>query len=275
MGRSKSRREAFFRSHPLCVFCGGEKPATTIEHCPPRSLFQNRDWPVGFEFPACIPCNLGTGDEDLLIALLARLDPVGEGGNQDGRLLGLMRNVNSQYPGMLEKMMPSANEARRRNKEFGVQPAPGETHQDASPVKIPAEMDRAIRTFALKLSKGIYYRETATAFPNDGCVLFNWFTNIQIVQHGKYIVFDLMRELAGDVPILKRNGTFLNDQFEYKYSIAPEKHFFALQARFGGTFGFVVFGSTVPDQLESIVKRKRELSGQKGAFVVLQSPSLT
>ena len=97
----------------MCIFCGGNKPATTMEHCPPRAMFQNRQWPEGFEFPACADCNHGTGDVDVLIAMLARMDPIEEKGNLDGKQTGLMRMTNKQFPGMFQKMTVSATEARR------------------------------------------------------------------------------------------------------------------------------------------------------------------
>jgi hypothetical protein len=66
---SRVRKNAFFSAHPVCIFCGGGEKATTIEHCPPRAMFQFRDWPEGFEFPACESCNHGTADHDLIISL--------------------------------------------------------------------------------------------------------------------------------------------------------------------------------------------------------------
>ena len=90
MGEKKNRRETFLLAHPVCVFCGGGAKATTKEHCPPRSMFQGRQWPEGFEFPACDSCNHGTSDQDLLVAMLARMDPFENQGNSDGRLAGIM-----------------------------------------------------------------------------------------------------------------------------------------------------------------------------------------
>ena len=72
-------------------------------------MFQNRQWPEGFEFPACEACNHGSDDHDLLIAMLARMDPFEEKGNKDGKLVGLMKLANKQHPGMFGKMKPSAS----------------------------------------------------------------------------------------------------------------------------------------------------------------------
>ncbi|MEF7615514.1 hypothetical protein V4F39_16485 [Aquincola sp. MAHUQ-54] len=274
MGAATRYRKKFLSEHPKCAFCGGNADAKTIEHCPPRAMFQFREWPEGFEFPACENCNLGTDNEDLLVAMLARIDPFEEKGDKDGKQVGLMRAVNKQFPGLFEKMMPTASEARRQNRELGITPKDGRTHQEAGPLKVPEEFHRAVCIFARKLAKGIFYREAGFSFPNDGCLLLNWFTNADFMRDGKYTVFDLLKELSGDAPPLLRGGKFLNDQFEYKLSISPNKNVFVVQARFGNAFGFAVFGSTTPGTLETSIERLREQSQRDGPFAVLQSLTL-
>lgn len=274
MGAATKHRKKFLEAHSICAFCGGKSIATTIEHCPPRAMFQFRQWPQGFEFPSCQACNQGTADHDLLISMLARMDPFEEKGNKDGKHVGLMMMANKQFPGLLPKMMPSANEARRSNRKLGIKLLPGQTQQEASPVKIPKEFHHAVCIFAKKLAKGIFYREVGSPFPDNGCLLLNWFTNADLLRDGKYVAFDLLKDLSGAAPPLIRSGQYLNDQFEYKLSLSPEKEIFVLQARFGNAFGLVIFGSTLPGKLEDIFLHLREQSQRDGPFAVLQSPSL-
>jgi hypothetical protein len=207
--------------------------------------------------------------------MLARMDPFHLKGDLDGKQIGLMKMVHRQFPGLFDKMMPSASEARRHNRDLGIQPSPGQTHLEASnTINIPQEVHDAVCIFARKLAKGVYYRETKIVFPNDGCLLLNWFSNETLVRRGKYPIFEILTNIRGNVPQLKRADKLLNDQFEYKYSLTPDRTISVLQTRFGNSFGFVVFGSTVADQLETIVRRLRETSGRKGPFAVLQSPTL-
>lgn len=275
MGAAASHRRKFLSAHPQCAFCGGKAPAVTIEHCPPRAMFQFRHWPEGFEFPSCEPCNLGTTNQDLLFAMLARMDPLEEKGDRDGRSVGLMKMTNRQYPGLFTKMMPSASQARRTNRELGLRPEPGQTHQETGAVNVPEEIHQAVRVLACKLAKGIFYREAGFPFPDEGCLLLNWFTNADLIRTGKYVVFDLLKELNGAAPTLQRSGKYLNDQFEYKLSLSTETDMLVLQARFGNAFGLVVFGCTVTGKLEAMINRLRERSQRDGPFAVLQSPSLT
>jgi len=274
MGAAQQHRRVFLRANPRCAFCGGNVEATTIEHCPPRAMFQHRHWPEGFEFPACAACNHGTDDDDLLVSMFARMDPFEEKGNTDGKLVGLMKMANKQHPGLFAKMIPSASEARRQNRELGLQPAQGQTHQEVGPVNVPDELHQAVCVLGRKLAKGIYYREAGAFFPNEGCLLLNWFTNADLIRTGKYVIFDLLRELGGAAPPTQRSGKYLNDQFEYKLSLSAEKDILVLQAKFGNAFGLVVFGSTVPGRLEGIVTRLREQTEREGPFAVLQSTLL-
>ncbi len=275
MGAAKRRQREFLRANPICAFCGGRAAATTIEHCPPRALFQRKEWPEGFEFPSCRTCNQDSSDNDLLVAMLARLDPFQNKGDRDGRLNGLMAMTNRQFPGLFQKMMPSATEARRHNRELGLRPESGKTHQETGAVKVTEELHQAVGSIGRKLAKGIFYQETGYPFPDFGCLVLNWFSNTDLFRNGKYVVFDLLQGLGGEAPPLKRGRKYLNDQFEYKLSMSPDKDIFVLQALFGNVFGFVVFGSTLPGKLEAIIKRLREQTQRDDPFSVLQSTSLT
>jgi hypothetical protein len=275
MGQAKNKRSIFFAAHPICAFCGGREHATTIEHCPPRAVFNGRHWPEGFEFPACEACNSGTSNEDVMIAFLSRLDPREGIGNEDGKLAGYMKNANAQFPGLIQNMMPTATEARRLNSDLGIKPQPGQTHQDVSPVKIPIEMHKAVCVFGRKLSKAIYYLHAERPFPNEGCLLLNWFANADILREGKSALFEALKDIAGDTPLLQRGGKYLNEQFDYKVSISQDNASYLVQARFRNAFGFAVLGSTTSGYLEGIITKLQEQNSREGPLTVIQSPSLS
>jgi hypothetical protein len=238
-------------------------------------MFQFRHWPEGFEFPACSGCNNGSDDQDLLIAMLARMDPITLRGDLDGRLQGMMKLANRQFPGMFARMLPSAVEARRSNRSRGVTPRPGQTHQEAGGINVTPEMHDAVCVLARKLVKGIYYREARSIFPSEGCLLMHWFTNADADRNGRYPAFELLKQMGGNAPVLERAGKYLNDQFEIKFAMSAERDLFALQAKFGNAFGFVVFGGTVPGKLEATVERLRAATEKQGPFTILQSLTLT
>ena len=256
MGQSRRRKEAFFAGHPVCAFCGGTRAAETVEHCPPRALFQNRAWPEGYEFPSCVNCNAGSSNDDLIIAFLARMDPFEDLGNQDGKLPGLIKQFQRQFPELLQQMVPSPAEARKINRSVGISPEPGQTHQDAGPVKVLPAMDLAVKRFGGKLSKAIYYKATGKPFPLAGEIAAHWFTNADLLQHGYFPAFRALQELGGILPEHVRSTRLLTDQFGLKWSLSDDAAVFVLQAMFGKSFGIVTFGSINPgvisSQLESL-----------------------
>jgi len=271
MATRSQQRAAFLTANPWCAFCGGQEPATTVEHCPPKSLFQFKNWPEGFEFPACLSCNKDSADQDAVIAMLARIHADEMQGNADNRMVGLMLNINKQFPGVIGRMVPSHIEARQRNRKLGIKPGPGQLHQDVAPVNVPDEIQLAVGTFAGKLSKAVYYREAGQVFPAEGSIVMRWFTNIELLRRDEYPLFEHFMFLAGTSPLLTRGGKHLNDQFEFKLSLSEDQQVFLLQSRIGKSFGMVLFGSTKPGVLEPGIQQLQENYQSDSPFIVLQS----
>jgi hypothetical protein len=245
----------FIEQNPWCIFCGGAEATTTREHCPPKALFQHKGWPEGYEFPACFKCNNGTSNYDRMLAMLARTDYNGDAGNLDGKFADLVAGVHAQDASQIPAMLPTVREARTYNRRFGIVPKTGQTHQDASPVKITPEMQTAVEVFSGKLAKALYFRETGKVFPLDGCLALRWFTNAELLENDSYPVFQMLEGLTGNAPLLKRGGKALNDQFSYKFSVPSDVDMFVLQASFGRAFGLVIFGSSEKGQLEAIMSK--------------------
>jgi hypothetical protein len=276
MGMSKICRQQFFAINPTCIFCGGSEPAKTIEHCPPKAMFDQKQWPEGYEFPACEECNCGSSDQDLIIAWMARIDYTDMSAEGDTQTTGLLKAVHNQNPKLIKKLLPSALEAKRTNRELGIKPAPGKTHAEAGVVNITPEMKTAVHTFSKKLTKAVYRMHTQKIFPADGCLMLGWFTNVEFVKESGFIPFNVMNDIAGITPPIERTGKSLDNRFRYKFSVTGDSKLFALQAMFGNSFGLIVFGCAQPGQLEGIINKVR-MSTDKvtGALTVLQSSLLT
>ncbi len=262
MGGPKPKASAFTAAHHLCIFCGGHEAATTLEHCPPRSLFRARQWPEKFEFPACQACNGGTSDDDLMIAFLAQLDPHGEPETlTKGK--GLMRAVNKQFPGFLGLMFrQSAVEARAKARRLGLSPAPGRTHQQMGIANVPQATHACVEKLADKLTRALYYLHAGCIFPRDGGIQLRWFTNAQLLQHGHIDVLEVLKDMDGVSLPLKRNGRDLRDQFDYLYSVDPPGSLHMLRVVFGRAFGFVTLFSQIPGYLEQM---ECEIQAQQGS----------
>ena len=276
MGMSRIRRKQFFSINPTCIFCGGIEPATTIEHCPPKSMFDQKKWPEGYEFSACEKCNCGSSDEDLIIAWMARIDYTDLSAEGDQQTAGLLKAVHRQHPNLMKQLLPSAVEAKRTNRELGIKPAPGKTHAEAGVVNITPEMKLAVHTFSKKLAKAVYHMHTQNIFPADGCLMLGWFTNVEFVRESGFIPFNVLNDIGGVTPAIERTGQSLDNRFRYKFSVSDDSKLFALQAMFGNAFGLMVFGCTQAGQLEGIINKVRMSTDKMtGALTVLQSSLLT
>ncbi|RST54060.1 hypothetical protein [Variovorax sp. DXTD-1] len=254
MGQANGRRAKFFAEHPMCIFCGGAAPAETEEHCPPRSLFKDRAWPEGFVFPACVACNAGSSDADLVAAFLAQLRH-----NSDvvsSRSEGIMRQLHRQHPGLIGRMLiRSPIEARARARRLGIEPRPGETHLDLGLVKVTAEMEHAVSVLASKLTKAVFYVHTGRIFPAVGSINLHWFTNAELLDPAHRQSVAATAGLATLRPPVTRGGKDLRDQFDYSYGVDTKEELLLLHVGFGDTFGFVSLAGCVPGQLDEMSER--------------------
>lgn len=252
MGVARIKQKELEKASLPCILCGGHVLATTKEHCPPRSLFQLRQWPEGYEFPACAACNGGSSNSDLIVAFIAHMDPAANT-EQLTKGFGLMRRVNKQAPKLLPAMfMSSAVEARAQARRLGMRPGPGQTYQGLGIANITDEMREAVESVAAKLTKAVYYMQTGSVFPVNGGIMFQWFTNAQLREHGRIPVLEAMAPMAATSPTIKRSGKNLKDQFDYRYSRDDTGDLHVMQVAFGQVFGFVTVFSQVPGKLEAI-----------------------
>lgn len=235
-------RDVILAECPYCIFCGGIEPATTIEHCPPKALFDNKEWPEDFEFASCDACNAGSKNLDVVVAALRRLDPAHSEIDRDGRLMGLLRNVRQQHPEFIEQMVSlSPVDARKAARKLGLTRPPGMTFQEIGIVRVTPEMDKAVLSLAAKLSRALYFKQLGRIFPRDGVVLASWFTNAEKIESGKVRVLDTVAPLLAQGLEIKRSSRSLSDQFDCRVGFSDDKRLGIVSAVFGFVFGFVSF----------------------------------
>ena len=101
-----------------------------IDHIPSRVLFDERQWPEGYEFPACVPCNRATRHDEQVVAMLSRayLDAITlKGKNQTQKIF---RAVAYNYPEILTEMQPTIRQKRNAAKKYNIAIAKGESSAD-------------------------------------------------------------------------------------------------------------------------------------------------
>ena len=118
MGRRKVKKEVFLKNHPVCCFCGGDQLATEEDHIPSRAIFDHRQWPEGYVFPACSSCNRRSRHSENIVNLLSRLHPGEESDVVQKDTDRAIHAVDYNYPGLLQEMLPSTRDARNAVKKY-------------------------------------------------------------------------------------------------------------------------------------------------------------
>src|SRR5258708_15176126 len=145
----------FLKAHPLCCFCGGTKPATTVDHIPARSCFVGRRWPEGYAFPACGDCNATTRITEAIAAAISRCHPDPKDATQTAELLRLVEGIrNNDLPVFLEMTQQKGKQEFARRRTSLVLPP---SFINSLPVITVGPMTaKHLSTFAEKLIKALH-----------------------------------------------------------------------------------------------------------------------
>lgn len=237
MGSKRNRSTKFLAEHPLCCFCGGNTPAQEIDHIPSRVLFDNREWPEGYTFPACIPCNRASRHDEQIVAMLSRIFPDQKNESSANEIDKRIKAVANNYPGLLEEMQPTVRQIRDGIKKYGIKKPPGMSTTDMPLLHIGGPLvNSAVEQFGRKLSLALYYKHTGKILPSEGGVAIRWYSNLQIENE------EIPRQLADVVhnfPKLERCKTSLHDQFFYRYGITDTQRLAVFLAFFRGSFAIL------------------------------------
>ena len=237
MGAKSEHRNKFLAQHPLCCFCGGETPSAEPDHVPSRVFFESRQWPEGFEFPACVRCNRATRHDEQVVAMLSWIypDPTTEKGKTE--VEERIRAVAHNYPAVIDEMRPSVHQVRNAMKKYGLKAAPGQSLADLPLLAANGPLvNAAVENFARKLFCALYYKHTYRILPSSGGIAVRWFSNLQI--EGEEIPRSIAPVLTG-FPKLERARTKLDDQFFYRWGVADTKVVAAFLAFFRRSFAIV------------------------------------
>jgi hypothetical protein len=218
MGEAKVKRKSqakLLASGPGCIYCAGAAVATTIEHMPPISLFEGRQRPKGLEFPACEPCNNGTGHSDLVAAMLARTWPDSKSDVQQKDVRKIFSALANNVPGLFSEMNVGRGAEKLARKRHNLS-------ADVHPLRADGPiLNRHILTFAAKLGFALHYEAKGFPVPAAGGALVMWFSNLQAMQ-GKIpsTLFDMLPS-----PSTLQQGTkSVANQFKYSYATGERDH---------------------------------------------------
>lgn len=242
MGASKAKQE-FLKEHPICFNCGTAQ-ATTQDHVPSRECFVQRQWPEGFVFPACHPCNAKISSIEQGMALLIRLTDQDETRIDQPMLEKLIRGVRNNTPQMLPREFATQAERIRAIADSGWRPGAGESWADAPVMELDAGWRDSVHAFAHKLTLALYYKEVGQPLPLDHYMRTEFF---QFTDHATPEIVEEFGKLLPDYRAGDRRNFDFGDQFQYITGRSDEEGMFAFLAQLSRSW-FIV-GVTVPSNL--------------------------
>src|SRR5262245_47054195 len=105
--RRRGRRQARLADQPWCIYCGGINEATTTDHMPPITIFDQRHRPSGLEFSACERCNSGGRLAEKTVGLISRLYPDPSTTAEKKEVERLYREFARNHIDLLKEMLPT------------------------------------------------------------------------------------------------------------------------------------------------------------------------
>lgn len=239
MGAKSERRRKFLTQHPRCCFCGGASPSEEIDHIPSRVLFTNRQWPEGFEFPACSKCNRATALDEQVVAMLSLVMTDTSGPAMANLVQQRMQAIANNLPAVFVEMQPTTSQLREAGRKYNIRPSPNQLLRDLPLLSVRGPLvNAAITNFGRKLACALYYKHTNAIAPSDAAIAIRWYSNLQISND------EIPRELANllaNFPTLRRANNNLQDQFFYRWAVSDTGKMYAFLAMFREAFAILSF----------------------------------
>ena len=252
MGAKSKHRQEFLAKHPWCCFCGGNRTSEEVDHVPSRAMFNQRQWPEGFEFPACARCNRATRHDEQIVAMLSRMSSSDGSPESEADVRERIRAVAHNYPKVLLEMQPTAAQLREAGRRYGIRPTSGQLFSELPLLSVRGPLiNQAVENFSRKLACALYYKHAECIVPTDAPICVRWYANIQI--ENDEIPRELAPLLAG-FPTLVRARTSLQDQFFYRWVAADTGNMAAFLTFFRKSFAVLSFinaSETLPGPLEN------------------------
>jgi hypothetical protein len=205
--KRKSRgREEVLADEPRCIYCSN-KP-NSLEHVPPRIMFQGKQRPSGMEFASCHACNHGTSAADSVAAYFAKLDKAScddwkckEAEAQRGLL-------NAIAPGFLDELYDPTTATNT------ALPTSGGIFVPQFVITANGPLTRAyLKVFGAKMAMALYREHVGAALPLEGEVFVTWSLNVGFRSEISEAILDALPWLDR----LEQGKKTSQGQFDYRF----------------------------------------------------------
>lgn len=204
---------AFKLAHPTCCICG-VAPTEQRDHIPAKIMFVGKQFPEGFEFPACADCNQGTKDTDQICAFYVRFMDQNDTTYRGAEMRALLSAMGNNYVDLMPKWKLTRAERREALRQMG-RAIPRNTELDRLPmVWIPKAFDPLFRAWVGKIVRAIFYHEAGRIMPPDFALFVEW---VDYMHPDAGTVAANFRDLLPNETIGSRRNTKLGTQFHYRW----------------------------------------------------------
>jgi hypothetical protein len=252
VGRARQKHLLrFLADHPTCCFCGGETPATTFDHVPPKSLFTRSRWPEGYRFPACWLCNNSTSAIDQIVGALARMNRVSDPNDpRAAETDAVIREFVRRYPRLaLSLKKVPARVVRKAIRDGVIERQPGRTLVEHPILSVPPELYKMLQLFGAKLALAFHYKHANRIVPKDASIVVRCYSNVQAMTG--QIPPEILAISTQAPPTLRREGHVLVDQFDYRYAVGAAGEMGTYTIAIGKMFlivGLIMWRHHVPEE---------------------------
>ncbi len=249
MGEHKIKqynREQYLQHNPFCCYCGAQ--ATTTDHIPSRAYFLRRDWPEGFEFPACETCNDETRIDEQVVAFLLNLRLINSSPAIEELLSKLAKAITNNAPEIMLEWrvnVPTSVSGRKRAFREAFGPLGDELRREQyGMIDIGPLTKQRVSRFITKLGKTLFYKHIGRIL--DGYMFQSWHNIYTDPMETLQKRMNNIHNFAKNIEIPERAKKPTIDQFFYRYNCDPDRGWLFASVTFSEQMMFDLIVLTEP-----------------------------
>lgn len=158
----------------MCIYCGGNTPAVTIDHMPPKVMFDKKDRPEGLEFPSCKSCNNGAGITDTVCSLIGRIYPDNDDPSAISDFVKLLSGTHNNASDFFQEFMSNLDNSTPCEEAFKA-PEGTETFTLGPVAKAHLE------AFGARFGLAMHFVATGNILDKNGAIFVRIFTNFDLL----------------------------------------------------------------------------------------------
>lgn len=213
---------------PHCVYCGGLALGNSVDHVPPKGLFDGSWRPRGGEVTACKACHAGTREVDDIAGFLSRIYPDPQTDEQKADINRSIGSLARNYPHLLEELGP---------------PEPSDEHVEGSATFIANGpiLSSIMGTFGARIGFALHHRLTGEIVSPAGAAFVVWYSNTQRFEGS--LPKEFLATLGPDYT-MSQGRKSVEGQFAFAFaSSRPDRDVTAYWATFRQSFAIAAFVS--------------------------------